>query len=101
EKTLSIILEVSDDKRLPKRERKRLQIVHAPHLSAEAKKVKLADKICNVKDVTSSPPKGWSTTRKIEYLDWTEKVVAGLRGDNPRLEDVYDRVLNEGRSTIG
>ena len=40
-----IVLEVTDDKLLPKAERKRLQIEHAPKISRRAKLVKLADKI--------------------------------------------------------
>src|SRR5882724_1387256 len=51
-----VVLEVTDDKRLPREERKRLQIVHSPRLSHPAKLVKLADKICNLRDVASSPP---------------------------------------------
>src|SRR5438270_4697478 len=51
-----VVLEVTDDKLLPKKERKRLQIEHAPHLSRAAKLVKLADKICNLRDVADSPP---------------------------------------------
>src|SRR5689334_21040807 len=39
-----LVEEVSDDKSLPKAERKRLQIEHAPHLSLGAKQIKLADK---------------------------------------------------------
>src|SRR5205814_343912 len=46
-----IVAEVTDDQDLPKHERKRLQIEHAPHLSDGAKLVKLADKICNLRDV--------------------------------------------------
>ena len=45
-----IVAEVTDDKALPKAERKRLQVVHAAELSREAKLVKLADKICNLRD---------------------------------------------------
>ena len=55
-----IVLEVTDDKALPKAERKRLQIEHAAHISRRAKLVKLADKICNLRDITASPPAGWS-----------------------------------------
>ena len=51
-----IVLEVTDDKALPKAERKRLQIEHAAHISRRAKLVKLADKICNLRDITASPP---------------------------------------------
>ena len=53
----SVVLEVSDDKTLDKAERKRLQIEHAAGISRRAKLVKLADKICNVRDVASNPVK--------------------------------------------
>lgn len=49
-----LIEEVTDDKRLPKLERKRLQIEQAPYLSTRAKLIKIADKISNVRDVTHS-----------------------------------------------
>ena len=95
-----VVEEVTDDKRLPKAERKRLQIEHAPHLSARAKQIKLADKVSNVRAVTQSPPADWPLARRREYLDWSEQVVAGLRGCNPPLEDLYRRLLEEGRSAL-
>ena len=88
-----IVAEVTDDKRLPKDERKRRQIEHAPDLSPEAKLVKLADKICNLRDVLDAPPAGWPIERKRGYFDWAERVVDGLRGSNPRLEAVFDGLL--------
>jgi len=94
---LLLVLEVSDDKSLPKPQRKQLQIDHAPSLSLRAKWIKIADKICNVRDVTRSPPPNWSWKRRREYLEWTERVVAGVRGAHPVLEAVYDEVLQEGR----
>lgn len=51
----SIVLEVTDDKALEKQVRKQLQIEHAPHASPKAKLVKLADKICNLRDILASP----------------------------------------------
>jgi GTP diphosphokinase / guanosine-3',5'-bis(diphosphate) 3'-diphosphatase len=95
-----VVEEVTDDKRLPKVERKRLQIEHAPHVSSRAKLVKLADKISNVRAVTQTPPANWPLTRRQEYLDWTEKVVAGLRGCNPQLEKLYDELLSQGRRVL-
>jgi guanosine-3',5'-bis(diphosphate) 3'-pyrophosphohydrolase len=80
EDVLALVLEVTDDKRLPKAIRKQLQVEHAPHKSRKAKMLKLADKISNVQDLVTSPPKDWSLKRKQEYLLWTEKVVAGLCG---------------------
>ena len=95
-----VVEEVTDDTRLPKGERKRLQIEHAPHLSDRAKHVKLADKIANVRSVTEAPPAKWPLARRKEYLDWTEQVVAGLRGCNPSLEILYAQMLEEGRRVL-
>jgi len=67
---LAIVLEVTDDKTLPKEERKKLQVLHAPHKSDPAKKLKLADKICNISDIISHPPGNWDTARKLDYLKW-------------------------------
>lgn len=95
---LSVTLEVTDDKSLSKKKRKQMQIQHARHLSVNAKKLKIADKITNVRDITFNPPERWSLNRKIKYLDWSEKVVAGLRGVNRRLEDIFDETLRVGRA---
>lgn len=85
-----IVLEVTDDKSLPKADRKRLQIEHAPHLSREARLVKLADKTCNLRDVADNPPAGWSLARRQAYFDWAQAVVAGVRGVHPVLEACFD-----------
>jgi GTP diphosphokinase / guanosine-3',5'-bis(diphosphate) 3'-diphosphatase len=94
---LELVLEVTDDKSLPRMRRKRLQIEHAPYISFKAKLIKLADKISNVYDLIYSPPRRWSFRRKQEYLLWTEKVVAGLRGTNAALEQEYDHLLEAGK----
>lgn len=91
-KVRGLVMEVSDDKGLPKTERKRLQIVNAEHKSLLAKQIKLADKICNIRDVIYSPPADWSAVRRSEYVAWAAAVVAGLRGANPALEAEFDRV---------
>ena len=75
-----LVRELTDDKSLEKAERKRLQIEHAKGMSSRAKQVKIADKICNVRDVTASPPAIWPLQRRLDYLLWSEKVVAGCRG---------------------
>lgn len=85
-----IVLEVTDDKTLPKAERKRLQVEHAPHISRRAKLVKLADKICNIRDVADCPPAGWPLERRQQYFEWAKAVVEGLRGVHPELERVFD-----------
>jgi guanosine-3',5'-bis(diphosphate) 3'-pyrophosphohydrolase len=86
----SIVEELTDDKTLEKDERKQLQVTHAPTLSREAKLVKLADKISNLRDMAASPPATWPLSRQREYFDWAKQVVDGLRGVHPRLEGLFD-----------
>ena len=74
----SLVQEVTDDKRLPKAERKRRQVEHAAHLSPKARAVKLADKIANLRDVADSPPVKWSLSRRQEYFDWAKQVVDNI-----------------------
>ena len=73
-------------------ERKRLQIEHAASISREAKLVKLADKICNVRDVADQPPTKWDLRRRREYFDWAKAVVDRLRGTHPGLERRFDEI---------
>ena len=91
-----IVAEVTDDKSLSSKERKRLQVVKAASKSEGAKLVKLADKICNLRDITSTPPADWSLERRLEYFRWAREVVAGLRGASPPLERVFDEVHAAG-----
>lgn len=92
-----LVADVTDDKSLPKEERKRLQILHASHKSERAKKLKLADKICNVRDILSSPPADWSSQRKLAYLDWAEQVVKGLGKNNEAMEKLFAKLIAEGQ----
>ena len=85
-----IVAEVSDDKSLPPQRRKDLQVEHAPHLSERAKLIKLADKICNLRDVVTTPPVDWDLKKRREYFDWAKQVIDGLRGVHPQLEALFD-----------
>lgn len=97
---LNYVLEVTDDKTLPKAERKRLQIEHAPTLSIGAKYIKLADKISNVRAVTYTPPQEWPLIQQQEYVEWSYKVYAGLRGVNVELEDLFIQEYQNGLQLI-
>ena len=92
-----MVLEVTDDKSLPKAERKQKQIEHAPHLSTGAKLIKLGDKSSNIRDVTENPPDFWSAERRLEYILWGEKVVAGVRGVNENLENHFDELIAQAK----
>jgi guanosine-3',5'-bis(diphosphate) 3'-pyrophosphohydrolase len=90
-----LVMEVTDDKELARDERKRLQIEHAAAASRKAKLVKLADKICNLRDVAQRPPAGWSLERRQSYFDWALQVVDRLRGAHPRLETLFDEAYSQ------
>jgi guanosine-3',5'-bis(diphosphate) 3'-pyrophosphohydrolase len=81
---------VTDDKKLAKAERKRLQITHARTASRRARLVKLADKICNLRDLATNPPASWKLRRKRKYFDWSAEVIDALRGTNRKLEKLFD-----------
>ncbi|MEZ4826102.1 MAG: HD domain-containing protein [Bacteroidia bacterium] len=97
---LNYVVEVTDDKSLPKPVRKQLQIEHAPHKSPGAKQIKLADKCSNLHDITHSPPFDWSPERKREYFAWAKAVVDGLRGENPALESHFDHLYEAGMKSL-
>ncbi|XP_023142813.1 guanosine-3',5'-bis(diphosphate) 3'-pyrophosphohydrolase MESH1 [Amphiprion ocellaris] len=90
-----IVQEVTDDKSLPKEERKRLQVEHAPHCSHQAKLVKLADKLYNLRDLNRCTPVGWTPERVYEYFVWASKVVRGLRGTNYVLEEKLQELFKQ------
>jgi (p)ppGpp synthase/HD superfamily hydrolase len=86
----SLVAEVTDDKSLPKEERKRLQITKTPAKSRRAKLLKIADKTSNLRGLVASPPVGWTEARLRDYVVWANDVVQSCRGLNPRLEAAFD-----------
>ncbi|KAM6119559.1 guanosine-3',5'-bis(diphosphate) 3'-pyrophosphohydrolase MESH1 [Pterocles gutturalis] len=90
-----VLEEVTDDKTLPKAERKRLQVERGPGSSPRARLVKLADKLHNLRDLNRCVPRGWSPERVQEYFRWAAQVVAGLRGTSPPLEAALQRLFEE------
>jgi guanosine-3',5'-bis(diphosphate) 3'-pyrophosphohydrolase len=85
-----IVAEVTDDKRLSKNERKRIQLDHASGVSPEAKQLKIADKLCNLREILASPPANWPLFRKHQYFEWAKQVVDQVRDANPRLAEKFD-----------
>ena len=94
----AMVLEVTDDKSLPKPERKARQVAVVPLLSPGARLIRLADKISNVRSIASSPPVGWPPARLVEYLEFCCRVVAGLRGIDPVLEKTFDDEVGTARA---
>ena len=90
-----IVEEVTDDKRLPKQERKRLQVENAPRKSRRAKILKLADKTSNLRALAASPPPNWSVKRRLDYVKWARDVAKGLTGVSAWLEGEFERAAKE------
>ncbi|XP_051837070.1 guanosine-3',5'-bis(diphosphate) 3'-pyrophosphohydrolase MESH1-like isoform X3 [Antechinus flavipes] len=90
-----IVDEVTDNKELPKLERKRLQVEKASQSSRAAKLVKLADKLYNLRDLNRRTPKGWSEQRVQEYFEWAAQVVKGLQGTSPQMENALLKLFQE------
>ncbi|KAM6942656.1 guanosine-3',5'-bis(diphosphate) 3'-pyrophosphohydrolase MESH1 [Xenentodon cancila] len=90
-----IVQEVTDDKSLPKQERKRLQVEHAPQCSQQAKLVKLADKLYNLRDLNRTTPVGWTDERVQEYFVWASEVVRGLKGTHSTLEQKLEELFKQ------
>ncbi|SVD33343.1 uncharacterized protein METZ01_LOCUS386197 [marine metagenome] len=100
ERVCQLVREVSDDKTLPKQERKQLQIDHAKKLSEGATLIKLGDKIANVTDITNTPPTNWDTKRRKEYIYWAEQVINNCPKVNKALEDYFKVIIQKAREIL-
>jgi (p)ppGpp synthase/HD superfamily hydrolase len=87
----ALVVEMTDDKSLPKAVRKELQVENAPHKSVRAQVIKLADKISNLRSILASPPANWGPERKREYILWARQVVSALSSPNPVLLAEFER----------
>lgn len=100
DEVLALVLEVTDDKALPKAERKRLQVERAPHKSERARLLKLADKISNLRDLVEDSPE-WPVERCVEYVTWARAVVAPMRDASPPLAALFDEVAERAGRHFG
>jgi len=93
----ALVVELSDDKILPKDERKRLQIANATKKSDAARLIALADKIANLRDLDSSPPADWDKMRCAGYFDWAGRVIAAMgeprSATERRLREAFEEAL--------
>jgi hypothetical protein len=65
-----------------------------------AKLIKLADKTSNLRAVAASPPLGWSVKRRLEYIEWARKVVAGLTGVSEWLELEFEQAAKKAEKSV-
>ncbi len=95
-----IVAELTDDKALPKCQRKRLQIVRAPERSPAATLVKLCDKASNCAAVGFTPAVGWDAARRLAYLDWSAEVAAALPAGHTRARAHLAGVIAVSRERV-
>ena len=100
QRVCSLVEEVSDDKTLPRLQRKQRQIDHAKKISEGAALIKLGDKISNVTDITNTPPTNWDSNRRLEYFDWAEKVINNCPKVNTSLENHFKDIIQKGREKL-
>ncbi|TWB94751.1 metal dependent phosphohydrolase [Bradyrhizobium macuxiense] len=100
DRVASLVIECTDDMSLPKAERRRLQVVDAPKKSADAKLIKIADKISNIGARIHSDPTTEERDDLVDYTDWAEQVVAGCRGGNSWLDTKFDDVVRRARRSL-
>lgn len=98
-KVAKIVNEVTDDMSLPENIRKELQVEKAPKLSNSAKKIKIADKLCNITDLINYPIY-WSKARKIRYIEWSGRVFSQCRGVNTSLEMSFIEMSEIGLKSL-
>ena len=89
-RVLYTVKEVTNDPTLKGDAIKQWQVDHAPTMSLDAQLVKLADRLYNVSDLTTSPPPSWSQEKVESYRDWGRKLLAALRGANQPLEEALE-----------
>jgi guanosine-3',5'-bis(diphosphate) 3'-pyrophosphohydrolase len=99
-RVLGYVLEVSDNKALPRAERKRLQVKHAHTLSEGATLIKLADRISNLRSIAAEAPKGWTVDRQEEYFRWSMEVFEQLPRVNEALENLLLKVHASGLEIV-
>jgi len=74
ERVVNMIQEVTDDKSLPKLERKMLQVGGVGVKSLGARLVKIGDKWSNTRKLLEDAPVGWTTVQINGYIMWSEHV---------------------------
>ena len=100
ERVCSLVQEVTDDKTLPRLQRKQRQIDYAKEISEGAALIKLGDKISNVMDITNTPPTDWDSARRLEYFEWAEEVINNCPRVNTSLEKYFKYSIQKGRKKL-
>ncbi|KAI6208280.1 HD domain protein [Aphelenchoides besseyi] len=88
----SIVTELTEDKTLPREQRKKIAVEKADQLSSKARVIQLADKLYNLRDLERATLFGWRHVR--EYVDWSRELVQKIRNTNEAIEAELDDTIN-------
>lgn len=92
----SMVSWVTDDKALAWHVRKAKQREEAHLLPPDAKRIRIADKICNIRDCILSPPIKWPDDRRQDYVTWAKSVVEACKClETAAIYERYRAVLRE------
>ena len=100
DRVAEIVRENSDDMSLPKAERRRARIAGMPLKSREARLVKMADVISNLRAIAVSPPAGWPAERRLSYLESCRQLIDVVRGTDATIERTFDQTAADVERTI-
>jgi len=95
-----LVVEVTDDMSLEKPVRRQKQIADAPHKSPGAKLIKIADKISNIGARIVPHPSQDERDDLADYAAWAERVVAGCKGNNSRLDRIFDDTIARAKAAL-
>jgi guanosine-3',5'-bis(diphosphate) 3'-pyrophosphohydrolase len=88
EKVASIVEELTQDKNLPKHERRAKMIEHCGKMSPEARVIKLADRLCNMQDMKHMPQDFVD-----RYCDEARQMVANMKGSHSLFEEEIQNIM--------
>lgn len=90
---LRLVEELTEDRSLRRAVRKQQIIDRAPRMSPAARQIKIADMVSNLRSTPMGDSDDWPLRFRREYVDFAEKVFAGCRGVNPKLDELFAQTL--------
>lgn len=84
-RVLLLVESLTDDKALPRAERREQVLAHLPHADDATKVVKLADLCSNVMTL----PSDWAPEHAREYLRWARRAAELCASSNPALDQLF------------
>lgn len=94
-----VVVELTNDPSVPREGKTAAQIDKARKMSPIAAAVKMADKTANLRDLLNSPP-DWEDMRRLQYFHDANSVVGAMRNRHPVLQEMFDKIYQEGVAQI-